>query len=344
MQAWRLLRPGPLPEARFELSEVAPPQLGADGAADDLLLHVRACAVCHTDLHIVEGDLPPRRLPLTPGHQVIATVQAVAPQAQGVRVGDRVGVPWLHATCGVCAYCRAGQENLCDRALFTGWDTDGGYAEFVLARAAYVVPIPAGLSDLDAAPLLCAGIIGYRSLRQAQVQPGEHLGLFGFGASAHLAIQVAHHWHCRVSVFTRSRVHQALAAALGAEWTGTAEQAPPTPLDRAVIFAPAGSLVPLALARLRKGGALAINAIHMSPIPELDYNLLYGERTVCSVANATRRDAIEFMELASQIPLSVEVEPFALEAAADALRQLRQSRIKGAAVLLTSAAKGVGQS
>jgi propanol-preferring alcohol dehydrogenase len=289
--------------------------------------------VCHTDLHVVEGELPPKRLPLIPGHQVVATVEQAGSAVRRFKTGDRVGVPWLYTTCGECAYCRRGEENLCDRAQFTGWDVDGGYAEYLVAWEDFVVPIPEVFSDVQAAPLLCAGIIGYRSLRLAGVQPGDHVGLFGFGASAHLAIQLARHWDCPVSVFTRSAQHRALAEALGAAWTGGAEQTPPQPLDCAVLFAPAGGLVPLALQRLRKGGTLAINAIHMSPIPEMDYNLLYGERTVRSVTNATRRDAEAFMQLAAQAPVETEAQTFPLEEASRVLLMLKRSEINGAAVL-----------
>jgi propanol-preferring alcohol dehydrogenase len=245
-----------------------------------------------------------------------------------------VGLPWLYWTCGVCRFCQAGLENLCDRAQFTGWDADGGYAEYTLAHAAYLVPLPPTLEPAQAAPLLCAGIIGYRALRQADLQPGERVGLFGFGASAHLALQVARHWGCEVAVFTRSSSHRQLAESLGAVWTGSADNRPDWPLDRAVIFAPAGGYVPFALARLRKGGTLAINAIHMSPIPEINYNLLYGERTLRSVANATRRDAIEFMELAARLSLKVATETMPLAEANQALLRLKRSEIQGAAVLM----------
>jgi propanol-preferring alcohol dehydrogenase len=298
-----------------------------------LLVSVKACGVCHTDLHVVEGELPAHQLPITPGHQVVGIVEEIGPEVTRFQPGDRVGVPWLHRACGACEFCRRGEENLCDRAQFTGWDVDGGYAEFMLADERFAVPIPAGFADVQAAPLLCAGIIGYRSLRLADLQPGEHLGLFGFGASAHLALQVARGWGCTVSVFTRRPEHRALAEALGAAWTGAADQKPPRLLDRAVTFAPAGELVPLALGHLRKGGTLAINAIHMSPIPALDYGLLYGERTVRSVTNATRRDAEEFMALAARLGIKTEAQTFPLAEANRALLMLKRSEIRGAAVL-----------
>jgi propanol-preferring alcohol dehydrogenase len=335
-----LLAPAPAAASPLILADLPRPALAQ--RPNSLLLRVRACGVCHTDLHIVEGDLPPHQLPITPGHQVVALVEEASPGVTRFRVGDRVGVPWLYSTCrrapsadGECEFCRRGEENLCDRAQFTGWDVDGGYAECMLAHEDYVVPIPAGFSDVQAAPLLCAGIIGYRSLRKAGVRPGESVGLYGFGASAHIVIQVARHWGCRVSVFTRSAEHRALAASLGAEWVGGAEERPPRPLDRAVIFAPVGALVPAALSHLRKGGTLSINAIHMSPIPEMDYTRLYGERTVTSVAHVTRRDALEFMQLAGKIPITTEVQTFPLEDANRALLMLKRSEIKGAAVLVT---------
>ena len=340
MRALQLSAPGPVSDSSLALAELSLPTLTPN--SNSLLLHVRACGVCHTDLHIVEGDLPPKKLPITPGHQVVATVEQVGAVVTRWKIGDRVGVPWLHSTCrrspsgdGECEFCQRGEENLCDRAQFTGWDVDGGYADHMLAHEDYVVPIPEVFSDVQAAPLLCAGIIGYRSLRKAGVQPGESVGLYGFGASAHIVIQVARHWGCRVSVFTRSAEHRALAASLGAEWVGGAEEKPPRPLDRAVIFAPVGALVPAALSHLRKGGALSINAIHMSPIPQMDYNLLYGERTVSSVAHVTRRDATEFMQLAGKIPVTTEVQTFPLEDANRALLLLKRSEIKGAAVLVT---------
>lgn len=330
MRAIQLSTAAPINSAPLQPVEAPFPGPGPDAVG----LRVQACGLCHTDLHIVEGELPLHKTPIIPGHQVIATIERLGENVTGFKIGERVGVPWLHTTCGACEFCRRGQENLCDRAQFTGWDVDGGYADHMLAEASALAPIPAMFSDEQAAPLLCAGLIGYRSLRLADAQPGEHVGLFGFGASAHIAIQLARHWGCPVSVFTRGSAHRRLAEDLGAEWVGDAEQAPPRPLDRAILFAPAGGLVPLALRHLRKGGTLAINAIHLSPIPEMDYNLLYGERTVRSVANATRRDAHEFMKLAAQIPVKTEVEVFPLEAAHEALRRLKHSELRGAAVLV----------
>ncbi len=299
----------------------------------ELLLRVRYCGVCRTDLHIVEGDITPPRLPIVPGHQIVGEVIELGAGVEGWRLGDRAGVPWLFRSCGLCAYCRRGEENLCPEAQFTGFDIDGGYAEFMIADAGYALRIPVELSDLQTAPLLCAGVIGYRSLRLAEVEPGERLGLVGFGASAHLAIQVARHWSCEVYVFTRSESHRRLAAELGAAWTGGAEDKPPTSLDAVVLFAPAGELVPVMLARLRPGGTLAINAIHMSPLPEMPYALLYGERTLRSVTNLTRRDGQEFLELAAEIPIQPTVRTYPLNEANQALQAMKQSRLDGAAVL-----------
>jgi propanol-preferring alcohol dehydrogenase len=329
MYALQLDAPGPIETAPLQPRDVPVPA----PAPAEVLIRVRACGVCHTDLHVVEGELPARRLPLIPGHQVVGVVEQVGPGVAQVRPGDRLGVPWLNWACGTCAACRRGEENLCPQARFTGWDTDGGYAGYLVVAERFGVPIPPAFSDEQAAPLLCAGIIGYRSLRRADLRPGEHLGLFGFGASAHLALQVARHWGCEVSVFTRGAQHRALAEALGAAWTGAATDRPPRPLDRAVIFAPAGELVPAALAHLRPGGTLAINAIHLSPIPALDYRLLYGERTVRSVANATRQDAAEFLALAGPARLRVEAECFPLADANQVLLALKRRELRGAAVL-----------
>lgn len=332
MKAYQLLQPAPIETRPLVLTASDVPQ----PSHKELLLHVRCCGVCHTDLHVVEGDLASKKLPITPGHQVIATVEELGSEVTHYKVGDRVGVPWLHSTCGVCEYCRRGEENLCDSARFTGWDVDGGYAEYLLAKEDFVVPIPAVFSDVEAAPLLCAGIVGYRSIRLADLKPGERLGIFGFGASGHLTLQVARYWNCPVDVFTRSAEHQALAKSLGAEWVGRAEDDPPQLLDRAIIFAPSGSLVPIALKHVRKGGTLAINAIHTSPIPQMDYQLIYGERAVRSVANATRRDAQEFMSIAAQIPIRSEVQAFPLAEANEVLRMLKHSEIKAAAVLINA--------
>ena len=329
MRAMTLRQPGE--KARLYLTDVPVPALPTEHS---LLVRVHACGVCHTDGHIAAGELPAHKLPLILGHQAAGKVHAVGAAVTRYRPGDRVGVTWLHSVCGECEYCRRQEENLCPQAQFSGWDVDGGYAEYVVADERCVVPLPESFTDVEAAPLLCAGIIGFRALRLGGVQPGDRVGLFGFGASAHLALQVARYWQCGGYVFTRSREHQTLARSLGAEWTGTPEETPPTVLDRAIIFAPAGALVPLALARVRQGGVVAINAIHMSPIPEMNYNLLYGERVLRSVANATVRDAQEFMQLAAQIPLRPEIQLFPLSEAQRVLELLQRSELQGAGVLV----------
>ena len=305
-------------------------------APGQVRLRVRACGVCHTDLHLVEGEIPLPRLPLIPGHQIIGEVEALGEVASRLSLGDRIGVPWLYSTCGACEFCRRGLENLCDNARFTGQHADGGFGEYVVVPEDYAYGIPVGFPDAQAAPLLCAGVIGYRSLRLSEIQPGGRLGLYGFGASAHVTIQVARHWGCEVYVFTRSEEHQRHALDLGAAWVGQAQDTPPEELDSAITLAPAGWLVPEALRVLRKGGTLAINAIHMSPIPEMPYATLYGERTVRSVANATRRDARELLDLAAEIPIRTEVELYTLAEANEVLRRLKQSEIQGAAVLQVS--------
>jgi alcohol dehydrogenase, propanol-preferring len=330
MKAMRLYEQGQIQAQRLVESDLPLPE----PEAGQVRLRVRLCGVCHTDLHTVEGDIHPPQLPLTPGHQVVGIVDGLGAGAQGWQVGQRVGVPWLYSADGTCEFCRGGLENLCPNARFTGFHVDGGYAEYMLAQASYVLPLPDSLPDEQAAPLLCAGIIGYRSLRLADLQPGERLGLVGFGASAHLAIQVARYWGCEVYVFTRSEEHRRHARELGAVWSGEAGERPPKALDRAVIFAPSGKLVAPTLEALRPAGTLAINAIHMSPIPELPYHLIYGERTLRSVANATYRDGVEFLELAVKIPLRATVNLYPLEQANQALLDLKASTLKGEAVLV----------
>jgi propanol-preferring alcohol dehydrogenase len=315
---------GPLLTAELPIPEPAPGQIR---------LRVRACGVCHTDLHLVEGEIALPRLPVVPGHQIVGQVDALGEGVSRFACRDRVGVPWLYSTCGECDYCQRGLENLCDNARFTGQHADGGFAEYMVVPANFAYPIPDGFPDEQAAPLLCAGIIGYRSLRLCEIQPGGRLGLYGFGASAHVTIQVARHWDCDVYVFTRSQDHQRHALELGAAWVGQAQDPPPAELDSAITFAPAGWLVPEALRVLRKGGTLAINAIHMSPVPELPYALLYGERTVRSVANSTRRDAEELLQLAAEIPIHTDVELYTLAEANAVLQRLKRSDIQGAAVL-----------
>jgi len=326
----RLFTPGQAENGRLEAVTLPKP----DPGPGQVRLSVVACGVCHTDLHTVEGEIHPPRLPITPGHQVVGVVDALGPGVGGgVKPGDRVGVTWLYGACGQCIFCRNGLENLCEQAEFTGFHADGGYAEFMLARGDYVLPLPDNQPPEQQAPLLCAGIIGYRSLRLADLQAGERLGLVGFGASAHLAIQVARYWGCEVYVFTRSTEHRRHALKLGAVWAGGAEEPPPELLDRAVIFAPSGKLVPITLEKIRPGGTLAINAIHMTPIPEFSYSQIYGERTLRSVANLTRQDGIEFLELANKIPIHSDVSLYPLEEANRALVDLKNSRINGEAVL-----------
>jgi len=304
-------------------------------AAGQVRLRLTVCGVCHTDLHIAEGDIHPPALPIVPGHQAVGVVDALPPDgdAAGLSLGQRVGVPWLYAACGQCEFCQRGEENLCPNARFTGFHVNGGFAEYMLAEARYALPIPAEIPDEQAAPLLCAGIIGYRSLHKADVQGGERLGLVGFGASAHLAIQVARHWGCEVYVFTRSPEHRRHALSLGAAWVGGLEDRPPRPLDRAITFAPAGELIPRILEKLRPGGTLAINAVHLSPLPAMPYALIYGERTLRSVANATYQDGLQFLRLAVAIGLRAEVALYPFAEANTALADLKHSRLNGEAVL-----------
>jgi len=330
MKAMVLKQPGAVEGNPLDEEEVPDPSPGPG----EVLLRVRACGVCRTDLHIVEGELPPVRLPIIPGHQIVGTVEAAGEGVDRFRKGDRAGVPWLYSACGRCDFCRREEENLCPEARFTGYHVPGGYAQYMTAPQDFAYPIPEGYSEVEAAPLLCAGIIGYRSLRLSGIKPGENLGLYGFGAAAHIAIQVARYWGCRVFVFTRGREHQRLARELGAVWVGTAEDTPPRRMDASIIFAPAGELVPSALEHLRPGGTLALGGIYMSPIPRLDYRLLYQERVIRSVTNSTRRDAREFLETASRAGVRTEVRVFPLEKANEALRMLKQGGIRGAAVLV----------
>ena len=300
---------------------------------DEIRIKVRACGVCHTDLHTVEGELALPKLPVIPGHQIVGVVDQLGGNVTRFRQGDRVGVAWLYSSCGQCNFCHRGLENLCDQARFTGLHADGGYAQYTVVPAAFAYAIPPGFPDLQAAPLLCAGVIGYRSLRLSEIQPGKRLGLYGFGASAHVTIQVALHWGCEVFVFTRSEEHKQHARELGAAWVGEAQDDPPALLDSAITFAPAGWIVLEALRVLRKGGTVAINAIHMTPIPEMKYSLIYGERTLRSVANMTRQDAEELLQLAAQIPIHTDVEVYPLAEANRVLQRLKGRQVRGAAVL-----------
>lgn len=330
MRALRLDTPAPATERPLTLVEMPDPVPGPG----ELRLRVAACGVCRTDLQIVEGDLAARRLPVVPGHQAVGRVEAIGAGVDGWHVGERAGVAWLAGTDGTCAACRSGRENLCEAATFTGWDRDGGYAEALTVRADFALRLPEGFADLAAAPLLCGGVIGYRSLRISGIQPGGRLGLYGFGASALLAIQVARHWGCEVYVCTRSVHERDRAASLGATWTGGYDEVPPVALDAAVTFAPAGAVVVAALRAIVPGGTVAINAIHLDGIPAFSYDLLWRERGLRSVANFTRQDAREFLALAAEIPVHTETDAFALADGNDALRRLRDGNVAGAAVLL----------
>jgi propanol-preferring alcohol dehydrogenase len=300
---------------------------------DEVLVKVSACGICRTDLHVVEGELGPKLQRVIPGHQVVGTIVEKGEDAGRYPIGTRVGIPWLHRTCGRCEFCLRGQENLCENAQFTGYSVNGGYAEYIIAPEAFVYPIPEGFSDIEAAPLLCAGIIGFRCLRMANLQKGDALGIYGFGAAGHVAIQVARHWGMKVLVCTREERHRKLAQELGAEWVGGAYDTPPSRLNAAIIFAPAGELVPAALAVLKKAGTLVLGGIHMSPIPSFGYELLYHERVIRSVANNTRQDGIDFMRVAAEIPIRAQTQIFPLQDANKALNALKHDAIKGAAVL-----------
>jgi propanol-preferring alcohol dehydrogenase len=334
MKAWCLSEPKSVHERPLKTVDV--PMLVP--GKDELLLRVSVCGICRTDLHVVEGELPVQRTPLIPGHQIVGRVEVVGENVKDLVVGERVGVAWLNRTCGKCDFCRTNRENLCDRALFTGWSVDGGYAEHVVAAASFTYRIPESFSDAQAAPLLCAGIIGYRCLRLTGLEQdrwrGAQLGLYGFGAAGHIAIQLARSRGAEVYVCTRDREkHQTLARELGATWIGGAADEPPVKLDASIIFAPAGELVPVALKATKKGGTVVLGGIHMSPIPSFDYRLIYGERTLRSVANNTRADGREFLLEAARIPVRTHVQTFSFDQANDALLALKNDAIAGAGVL-----------
>jgi len=334
MKAWVLNSPAAVESYPLVLSECSIPQ----PAADEVLIKVHACGICRTDLHVVEGELPVRKASVIPGHQVVGIVQALGSRVDRFQVGDRVGVAWLHRTCGACEFCRGGKENLCDRAMFTGWTVDGGYAEFAVAPASFTYHLPDGFDDVQAAPLLCAGIVGYRCLRLTSIESshwrGVKLGLYGFGAAGHVAIQVARARGAEVYVCTRDReTHQALAHELGATWVGDADSEPPVMLDASIIFAPAGELIPPALKAIKKGGTLVLGGIHMSPIPSFDYSLIYGERAIRSVANNTRVDGEEFLIEAARIPIRTHTQVFGFSQLNEALIALKTDAIRGAGVL-----------
>jgi propanol-preferring alcohol dehydrogenase len=329
MQALALKAPAPVETNPLSSEEIPVPEPGSD----EILIRVAACAICRTDLHVVEGELPPKLPHVIPGHQVVGRVVRGGPGARKYAPGARVGVPWLHRTDGTCEYCTRGRENLCPNAQFTGYTVPGGYAEYIVAAEKFVYSIPESFTDTQAAPLLCAGIIGFRALRLASLQPGDTLAIYGFGAAGHVAIQVARHWKMRVVVSTREEKHRKLARELGAEWVGGAYDAPPVDLNAAIIFAPAGELVPAALKSLKPAGTLVLGGIHMSPIPSLPYDLLYHERVVRSVANNTREDGVDFLRVAAEIPIHTEIQTFPLEQANAALQALKHDGIRGAGVL-----------
>jgi propanol-preferring alcohol dehydrogenase len=331
MHAMILDEPAPVASAPLHARDLpdAPPGEG------EIAIRVAACGICRTDLQLAEGDLVARVLPIVPGHQIVGRVEALGAGVTDWKVGERAGVAWLASACGACARCRSGRENLCERATFTGWDRAGGYATRAVARADFALRIPGGFSDTDAAPLLCGGVIGYRALKRARVTKGSKLGLFGFGASALLALQVARYWGCRVFVCTRSAAERERALALGAEWAGDYDTPPPEPLDAVVTFAPVGAVVHSALKAVDRGGIVVINAIHLDELPAMPYADLWWEREIASVANFTRQDARELLELAGKIPLKPEYERHPLADANVALGRLSRGEVKGAAVLVT---------
>ena len=329
MKACLLKGPAAIETNPLEFTDVPAPAPGPG----QVLVRVHACGVCRTDLHVIEGELPPRKSPVIPGHQVVGIVERQGESARRFANGARVGIAWLHRTDGTCEYCRSGAENLCDNPLFTGYSVDGGYAEYAVAPQDFVYAIPVGFPDEQAAPLLCAGIIGFRSLRLSGIKAGGRLGFYGFGAAAHVAIQVARYWGIEVYASTRDARHQKLALELGAAWAGGTFDEPPKKLDAAIVFAPAGEIVPAALKALKKGGVLILGGIHMSPIPSFSYDLLYQERVIRSVANNTRQDGEDFLRVAAEIPIRTRVQTFPLHEANRALNALKNDAIPGAAVL-----------
>ena len=332
MHAMQLKTPAPIAQKPLQLVELPDPEPGQG----EIRLEVRVCGLCHTDLHITEGELTPHRPHIVPGHQIVGVVDRCGEGVAHFKPGDRAGVPWLYHTDQTCRYCRKGTENLCEHARFTGYDVNGGYARYHVVSEDFAYHLPDGFEDVQAAPLLCAGVIGFRALRLAEVQPGSRVGLYGFGASAHICIQVARHWGCEVYAFSRGQQHRELALKLGAQWAGASGDDLPVKLDSSIIFAPAGGLVIEALKTLDKGGTLALAGIYMSQIPPIDYNLIYGERTIRSVANSTRQDALDLLKLAAEIPIHTEVELFELEQLNEALGRLKEGSINGAAAIKIS--------
>jgi propanol-preferring alcohol dehydrogenase len=326
-----LHRPADIRSSPLTLEEVPAPAPGPD----EILVRVSVCGICRTDLHVIEAELPSQKSPVIPGHQIVGLVEAVGPRVRSFRPGDRVGIAWLRRTCGTCDFCRTGRENLCPSARFTGYHEDGGFATAAVVPASFAYPIPATFADEEAAPLLCAGIIGFRALRLSGIQPGQRLGLYGFGAAAHLAIQVARHWGCEVYVCSLKAEHQAMAREMGARWAGEAAAMPPKKLHASIIFAPAGELVPPALRALEQGGTLALAGIHMSPIPSLDYDTeLFGERVIRSVTANTKQDGVDFLRVAAEIPIRPRTTSFRLDEANRALQSLKAGTINGSGVLV----------
>jgi len=333
VRAMVLHKPAPIESAPLTLAEIDRPEPGAG----EILVRVTACGVCRTDLHVSEGDLAPKHQRIIPGHEVVGVVERSGAGCQRFVPGARVGIAWLRETCGICGWCLRGRENLCPNARFTGWDHDGGYAEFATVREDFAYALPLNVPDVGIAPLLCAGIIGYRAIKRAEVRPGATVGLYGFGGSAHLAIQVLKYWGCRVFVMSRGGVHQDLASELGAAWIGGADERPPAPLDAAILFAPAGDLVLSALAGLDRGGILAIAGIYLSPISPLDYDRhLFNEKELRSVTANTRADGEEFLKIAGKIPIRTHTIEIDLSDANNALTMLKHDQLKGAAVLKIS--------
>jgi len=332
MRAMVLRRQKPVERRPLACVERETPEPGPG----ELLLRVRYCGICRTDLHLVEGDMPLRRRPIVPGHQAVGVIEEMGRGVTGCKRGQRVGVPWIAGSCGACMHCRQGRENLCERLAFHGWTRDGGFASHMTVRADCAFPLPR-LPDEHVAPLLCAGVVGYRALRRARIERGSTVALWGFGSSAHIGIQILRHWDCKIQVFTRSRAHQGHARALGASWVGSPKARAPSLSESAVIYAPVGELVPRALRNLAPGGTLALADIHMTPLPTMEYALLWKEKTVTSVANSTRDDVRELLRLAARIPLRSEVTLFPLEKANEALLAVKRSRLRGSAVLVNEA-------
>jgi propanol-preferring alcohol dehydrogenase len=330
MRAMAIAAPAAIESNPLTLVDLERPRPGPG----EILVRVTTCGVCRTDLHVVEGELAPRHPRIVPGHEATGVVEECGPGCNRFGPGDRVGIAWLRETCGTCRYCRRGAENLCPNACFTGWDRDGGYAEWATVREDFAYALPAAIPDEEVAPLLCAGIIGYRAIKRAGVRPGATIGLYGFGGSAHLALQVLRHWRCRVFVMSRGETHRGLARELGADWIGSADDQPPAPLDAAILFAPAGDLVPSALIALDRGGILAIAGIYLTPVPALEYERhLFYEKELRSVTANTREDGLEFLKIAGAIPIRTHIMPMPLEDANRALQMLKHDELKGAAVL-----------